>query len=116
MRSNLQEKGPGIMKNATRGSGAKHEYGHVHIGLHWEEYGHPGKGSYHPPPNSALVWLHLQQCVPVWGSLFWRSGEELEWAHRRSAKMGLGATCGKAERWGLHWPGELEAQESIVVA
>lgn len=48
MRSNLEEKGLGIMRDAIEGSDAKHDYGHVHIGLHWEECGHPGKGSYDP--------------------------------------------------------------------
>ena len=54
VRSNLEETGLGIMRDAIQGSGAKHEYGHVHTGLHWEERGHPGKGSCHPPPCPRL--------------------------------------------------------------
>ena len=51
----------------------------------------------------------------MWGSLFWRSGKELE-RFQRSAEMGLGAVCGEAERRGLLWPGEVEVRESIVGA
>ena len=49
MKSNLKEKGLGITRDAIAASGGdKEEYGHVPIGLHWEECGHPDQGSCRP--------------------------------------------------------------------
>ena len=51
--------------------------------------------------DSAPVWPHLEQCVSVWGSPFWRNVEELSCGQRNSSAIGLGVVCGEAERPGL---------------
>lgn len=54
MRSNLEEKGLGITRDAMVGSAAKHEYGRAHIATQ-------ARGFIAPfPPDSALVWAHLE--------------------------------------------------------
>jgi len=35
----------GITRDTVGASGANQKYGHEHIGLHWEDCGHPDKGS-----------------------------------------------------------------------
>lgn len=54
MRSNLEEKGLSITRDAMVGSAAKHEYGRAHIATQ-------ARGFIAPfPPDSALVWAYLE--------------------------------------------------------
>ena len=68
--------------------------------MHWEECGHPDKGSSCPSGLSTSLATSGVVC-PSWGSPFWRNGEELPRGQRNYVKIGLGVLCGEAERPGL---------------